>query len=62
MIQWWDNFLQWATQYQSNIVFSVLVLLVYLVMSKKLLPKIENDIAKSKLTLCRLARHRERQR
>ena len=49
MIQWWDNFLQWATQYQSNIVFSVLVLLVYLVMSKKLLPKIEKDIAKSKL-------------
>jgi small-conductance mechanosensitive channel len=49
MMELLNGVLRWATQYQSNIVFSSLVLLVYLVMSRKLLPKIESDIAKSKL-------------
>ncbi len=49
MMELLNGVLRWATEYQSNIVFSSLVLLVYLVMSRKLLPKIENDIAKSKL-------------
>ena len=49
MIELLNGVLRWATEYQSNIVFSSLVLLVYLVMSRKLLPKIESDIAKSKL-------------
>lgn len=49
MIELLNGVLRWATEYQSNIVFSSLVLLFYLVMSKKLLPKIESDIAKSKL-------------
>lgn len=49
MIELLNGVLRWATEYQSNIVFSSLVLLFYLVMSKKLLPKIESDITKSKL-------------
>lgn len=49
MIELLNGVLRWSTEYQSNIIFSSLVLLFYLVMSRKLLPKIENDIAKSKL-------------
>ena len=49
MMELLNGVLRWSTEYQSNIVFSSLVLLVYLVMSRKLLPKIESDIAKSKL-------------
>ena len=39
----------WLTQYQSNVVWSGLVLLIYLAMSRKLLPKLETNIVKSKL-------------
>lgn len=49
MNEWWHGFLAWLTQYQSNVVFSGLVLLIYLAMSKKLLPKLETNIVKSKL-------------
>jgi small-conductance mechanosensitive channel len=49
MMELLNGVLRWSTEYQSNIVFSSLVLLFYLVMSRKLLPKIESDIAKSKL-------------
>ncbi len=49
MIEMLNGVLRWSTEYQSNIIFSSLVLLFYLVMSRKLLPKIESDIAKSKL-------------
>jgi len=49
MIELLNGVLRWSTEYQSNIIFSSLVLLFYLVMSRKLLPKIESDIAKSKL-------------
>ena len=49
MNEWWHGFLAWLTQYQSNVVFSGLVLLIYLAMSRKLLPKLETNIVKSKL-------------
>lgn len=49
MNEWWHGFLAWLVQYQSNVVFSGLVLLVYLAMSRKLLPKLETNIEKSKL-------------
>ena len=49
MNEWWHGFLAWLTQYQSNVVFSGIVLLIYLAMSRKLLPKLENNIVKSKL-------------
>ncbi|AMJ99736.1 mechanosensitive ion channel protein MscS [Alteromonas macleodii] len=49
MNEWWHGFLAWLTQYQSNVVWSGLVLLVYLAMSRKLLPKLETNIVKSKL-------------
>jgi len=41
--------LTWLTQYQSNAVWSGVVLLFYLGMSRKLLPKLESNIEKSKL-------------
>lgn len=49
MIEWWHAFLDWLTVYQSNVVWSGIVLLVYLAMSRKLLPKLETNIEKSKL-------------
>jgi len=49
MNEWWQGFLAWLTQYQSNVVWSGLVLLIYLAMSRKLLPKLETNIVKSKL-------------
>ena len=49
MNEWWHGILAWLTQYQSNVVFSGIVLLIYLAMSRKLLPKLENNIVKSKL-------------
>lgn len=49
MNDWWHGFLAWLTQYQSNVVWSGLVLLIYLAMSRKLLPKLETNIVKSKL-------------
>jgi len=41
--------LTWLTQYQLNAVWSGVVLLFYLGMSRKLLPKLESNIEKSKL-------------
>lgn len=49
MNDWWHSFLIWLTEYQSNVVWSGIVLLVYLATSRKLLPKLENNIEKSKL-------------
>jgi len=49
MNEWWHGFLTWLTQYQSNAVWSGVVLLFYLGMSRKLLPKLESNIEKSKL-------------
>lgn len=49
MNDWWHAFLIWLTEYQSNVVWSGIVLLVYLATSRKLLPKLENNIEKSKL-------------
>ncbi|NKX33338.1 mechanosensitive ion channel domain-containing protein [Alteromonas abrolhosensis] len=49
MNEWWHGFLAWLTQYQSNVVWSGLVLVMYLAMSRKLLPKLETNIVKSKL-------------
>ncbi|WP_334022061.1 mechanosensitive ion channel family protein [Alteromonas sp. S015] len=49
MNEWWHGFLAWLTEYQSNVVWSGLVLIVYLAMSRKLLPKLETNIVKSKL-------------
>ena len=49
MNEWWHGFLAWLTQYQSNVVWSGLVLLIYLAMSRKLLPKLETNIVKAKL-------------
>ena len=49
MNEWWHTFLAWLIQYQSNVVWSGLVLLIYLAMSRKLLPKLETNIVKSKL-------------
>jgi len=49
MNEWWHGVLAWLTQYQSNVVWSGLVLLFYLAMSRKLLPKLETNIVKSKL-------------
>ena len=49
MNEWWHGFLTWLTQYQSNAVWSGVVLLFYWGMSRKLLPKLESNIEKSKL-------------
>ena len=49
MNEWWHAFLAWLIQYQSNVVWSGLALLFYLAMSRKLLPKLETNIEKSKL-------------
>ena len=49
MNEWWHAFLTWLTEYQSNVVWSGVVLLIYLAMSRKLLPKLETNIEKSKL-------------
>ena len=49
MNDWWHAFLIWLTEYQSNVVWSGIVLMVYLATSRKLLPKLENNIEKSKL-------------
>jgi small-conductance mechanosensitive channel len=49
MYEWWHAFLTWLTEYQSNVVWSGVVLLIYLAMSRKLLPKLEINIEKSKL-------------
>tara|TARA_E500000178_G_scaffold351456_1_gene412576 strand:- start:918 stop:1541 length:624 start_codon:yes stop_codon:yes gene_type:complete len=49
MNEWWHGFLTWLTQYQLNAVWSGVVLLFYLGMSRKLLPKLESNIEKSKL-------------
>jgi small-conductance mechanosensitive channel len=45
----WQHALQWFYAYQPNIIWSGLVVLFYLAVSRKLLPKVENNIAKSKL-------------
>lgn len=45
----WQHALQWFYAYQPNIIWSGLVVLFYLVVSRKLLPKVESNIAKSKL-------------
>ncbi len=49
MNEWWHTFLTWLTEYQSNVVWSGIVLLFYMAMSRKLLPKLETNIEKSKL-------------
>ncbi|WP_412723198.1 mechanosensitive ion channel domain-containing protein [Alteromonas sp. D210916BOD_24] len=49
MNEWWHTFLSWLTEYQSNVVWSGIVLLFYLATSRKLLPKLETNIEKSKL-------------
>lgn len=49
MNEWWHTFLVWLTQYQSNVVWSGVVLLIYVATTRKLLPKLETNIAKSKL-------------
>ncbi|MBD3587602.1 mechanosensitive ion channel family protein [Salinimonas sp. HHU 13199] len=49
MNEWWDALLKWLTEYQPNVVWSVVVLLIYLATSQKLLPKLEANMEKSKL-------------
>ena len=49
MNEWWHTLLQWLTEYQLNVVWSVVVLLIYLATSQKLLPKLEANMEKSKL-------------
>ena len=49
MNEWWHTLLQWLTVYQSNVVWSAVVLLIYLATSKRLLPKLEANMEKSKL-------------
>lgn len=49
MNEWWHTFLVWLTQYQSNVVWSGVVLLIYVATTRKLLPKLETNITKSKL-------------
>ena len=49
MVQWWQEVLVWLTSYQSNLIWSGLVLLFYLAASRKILPKLETNIEKTKL-------------
>lgn len=49
MSDMWQHALQWFYAYQPNIIWSGLVVLFYLAVSRKLLPKVENNITKSKL-------------
>ncbi|WOI38125.1 mechanosensitive ion channel family protein [Alteromonas sp. CI.11.F.A3] len=49
MMQWWQEVVVWLTAYQSNLIWSGLVLLFYLAASRKILPKLETNIEKTKL-------------
>jgi len=49
MSELWQHALQWFYAYQPNIIWSGVVVLFYLVVSRKLLPKVESNITKSKL-------------
>jgi len=49
MIEWWQDIINWLTTYQSNLIWSLVVVLFYLAASRKVLPKLENNIEKTKL-------------
>jgi len=49
MVEWWQGMLSGLTTYQSNLIWSAIVLLFYIAASRKVLPKLENNIEKTKL-------------
>ena len=46
---WWQGVINWVIDYQSNLIWSLVVLVFYLSVSRKLLPKLETNIEKTKL-------------
>ena len=46
---WWQGGVNWVIEYQSNLIWSLVVLVFYLSVSRKLLPKLETNIEKTKL-------------
>lgn len=46
---WWQGAVNWVIEYQSNLIWSLVVLVFYLSVSRKLLPKLETNIEKTKL-------------
>ena len=46
---WWQGGVNWVIEYQSNLIWSLVVLVFYLSFSRKLLPKLETNIEKTKL-------------
>ena len=46
---WWQGGVNWVIEYQSNLIWSLVVLVFYLSVSRKLFPKLETNIEKTKL-------------
>jgi small-conductance mechanosensitive channel len=46
---WWQGSIDWLTVYQTNLVWSAVVLVFYLAVSRKIFPKLEANIEKTKL-------------
>ena len=46
---WWQGGVNWVIEYKSNLIWSLVVLVFYLSVSRKLLPKLETNIEKTKL-------------
>ena len=46
---WWQGGVNWVIEYQSNLIWSLVVLVFYLSVARKLLPKLETNIEKTKL-------------
>lgn len=46
---WWQGSINWLSEYQPNLVWSVVVLFFYLAVSRKVFPKLETNIEKAKL-------------
>lgn len=49
LTQWLDSLWLWSQSYASNIVWSLVVVLIYLVSTRLALPKIENSVDHSRL-------------
>ena len=49
MIDWWQDVINWLATYQSNLIWTLAVMLFYLAAARKVLPKLETNIEKTKL-------------
>jgi small-conductance mechanosensitive channel len=49
MTEWFSNIVDWLIQYQHNLIWSVSMLVVYVIVNRIALPKLERHITRSKL-------------